>query len=655
MMRIIPPFAIRAAWLAGWLAAGGSAAAADTPPAESQEAKYIAILQSTAAPQEKAITCKRLAICGTKAAVPALAALLTDEQLASWARIGLEAIPDPAVDAALRDAAGRLHGKLQIGVINSIGKRRDETAVKWLSQQLKDADPALVSAAAAALGRIGGEPASQALGLALAGASAASLPALCEACLRNADLFIAQGDNARAAAICERIRAMQTPRHIRMEATRGLIVARQAAGIPLLIEQLKSDDAGMVAVALGLAHDLPGAALTKALTAEVNQLPPEKQVSVIEALGVRRDKSVTPTLLALTKNSPPNVTIAALGALTKLGDVAVLPRLVEMSVAPDSEVVKAAQTAIVKFPALEADATCIAMLTSQDARARIIGVDIISRRATYSAMPAVTKVAREDADPAVRVGCINTLRELGGLADLAALVDILVKNKSAEEAQSAEKALATICGRQTDRAACAGLLIAGLTPAQPGQKCALLRLLRSVVDSKSLQAIRAAMTDANKEVQETATRLICDWSTVEVAADLLALAKTSPNPTYKLLALRGYIRVSGDKSVTADQRLAMCKEAAAMVQRDEERKLLLGVLGGAGDAESLAMAAAHLDNAALKDEACLAAVAIAERLVKNKPDAVVSVMRKIPTVSQDGKLAARANEVLKQAKAAPAP
>jgi hypothetical protein len=326
-----------------------------------------------------------------------------------------------------------------------------------------------------------------------------------------------------------------------------------------------------------------------------------------------------------------------------------------MSVAPDSEVVKAAQTAIVKFPALEADATCIAMLTSQDARARIIGVDIISRRATYSAMPAVTKVAREDADPAVRVGCINTLRELGGLADLAALVDILVKNKSAEEAQSAEKALATICGRQTDRAACAGLLIAGLTPAQPGQKCALLRLLRSVVDSKSLQAIRAAMTDANKEVQETATRLICDWSTVEVAADLLALAKTSPNPTYKLLALRGYIRVSGDKSVTADQRLAMCKEAAAMVQRDEERKLLLGVLGGAGDAESLAMAAAHLDNAALKDEACLAAVAIAERLVKNKPDAVVSVMRKIPTVSQDGKLAARANEVLKQAKAAPAP
>ena len=67
------------------------------------------------------------------------------------------------------------------------------------------------------------------------------------------------------------------------------------------------------------------------------------------------------------------------------------------------------------------------------------------------------------------------------------------------------------------------------------------------------------------------------------------------------------------------------------------------------------MAAAHLDNAALKEEACLAAVAIAERLVKNRPDAVVPVMEKVLKISQDEKLAARANEVLKQAKATPAP
>ena len=644
-------FSIRAALATCILTVGPLAAAADTPAAESAEAKLIAVLQSSAAPQDKAITCKRLAICGSKAAVPALAALLVDEQLSSWARIGLEAIPDPAVDAALRDAAGKLQGKLQVGVINSIGKRRDTLAVAWLAQKLADADPALSSAAAAALGRIGGEPAAQALGQALAGATATTLPVLCEAYLRNADLFISQGNPAKAAEICEKVRGVPTPRHIRMEATRGLIVARQAAGIPLLIEQLKSDDAGMVAVALGLAHDLPGAGLTQALTAELGQLPAAKQVYVIDALGGRHDKAVVPTLLALTNNSPENVSIAAIAALTQLGDVSVLPRMVQLAAGPDGELAKAAQAGIVAFPTADADATCIAMLAAPDARARVTAADLISRRATYSAMPAVAKAAREDADPAVRVASINTLRELGSLADLTAVAGILVKNASDAEAQAAEKALATICGRQTDRPACAAALVAGLAAAQPAQKCALLRLLHSVVDPKSLQAIRAATADPSKEVQDTAVRLLCEWSSAEAAPDLLALAKTSPDPTFKLLALRGYIRVSGDKDVSAAQRLAMCKQAAALVQRDEERRILLGVLAGGADAESLAMAATHLGTAALQAEACLASVAIAERLLIEQPAAVLPVMEKVLTVSKDEKLSARATAVLTAAQA----
>ena len=639
-------FSIHAALLAGLLTTGGIAAA----PAENPEAKLIAVLQSNAAPQEKAITCKRLAICGTEAAVPALAALLSDEQLASWARIGLEAIPAPAAAAALREAAGKLQGKLQLGAINSIGTRRDEKAVEWLSQQLPKADPALQAAAAAALGRIGGEQAAQALGQALTSATETTLPALCEGYLRNADIFITQGKHAQAAAIDERVLAVKTPRHIRMEAMRGLIVARQAAGIPLLIEQLKSDDAGMVAVALGLAHELPGADLTKALTAEVTTLPPAKQVNVIEALGGRRDRSVVPTLLAMTKTTSAEVCMAAVGALTKLGDVAALPRLVEIAGGPDSESTKAAQSALVAFPD-GADASCLAMLASPDAKARVTAADLISRRAAYGAVPAVAKAAREDADPAVRVGCINALRELGGLADLTALVEILVKNQAPGEAQAAEQALATICGRQTDKGACAEKLVAGLSAAQPAQQCALLRLLHSVADSRSLLAIRAAMAGTSKEVQDAATRLLCNWSTVAAAPDLLALAKTSPTPTFKVLALRGYLRLSGEKDVPDALRLAMCKDAAALVQRDEEKMILLGVLGKAGDAESLTMAAAQLDNAALKAEASLACVAIAERLVKGNPAAVVPVIEQVLKSNPDEKLTARANAVLKEAKA----
>ena len=97
--------------------------------ADDQQRQLIDILQSDAPAAKKAITCKQLAVYGTADAVPALAPLLTDAELASWARIALEVIPDPTADEALRAAMEKVDGRLLVGVINSIGVRRDAAAV----------------------------------------------------------------------------------------------------------------------------------------------------------------------------------------------------------------------------------------------------------------------------------------------------------------------------------------------------------------------------------------------------------------------------------------------------------------------------------------------------------------------------------------------
>src|SRR4029077_12599259 len=112
--------------------------------------------------------------------------LLADESLASWARIALEAIPGPAADTALRDALAQFHGKLLVGVINSIGVRRDANATGRLIAKLKDSDPDVVSAAAVALGRIGGSKAAKALKGSLATSPAAARPGVAEGAVRCA-------------------------------------------------------------------------------------------------------------------------------------------------------------------------------------------------------------------------------------------------------------------------------------------------------------------------------------------------------------------------------------------------------------------------------------------------------------------------------------
>ncbi|MHC4206877.1 MAG: hypothetical protein ACYSTT_19650, partial [Planctomycetota bacterium] len=139
------------------LAAGTMAQDRPGPIPDAKESDLISILQTDTPKAEKAIACKLLAIYGTEQSVPTLAPLLADKELASWARIALEAIPGPAADAALRDALGKLQGRLLVGVINSIGVRRDARAVDTLVLKLDDSDAGVASAAALALGYIGGE------------------------------------------------------------------------------------------------------------------------------------------------------------------------------------------------------------------------------------------------------------------------------------------------------------------------------------------------------------------------------------------------------------------------------------------------------------------------------------------------------------------
>src|SRR5262245_55978056 len=128
-----------------------------------EEQDLIATLQSAAGAPQKWAACQRLRIIGTAQAVPALATLLTDERASQAARHTLEGLPYPEAGAALRDGLGKTSGALKAGVIDSLGWRGEAESVPLLTPLVPDPDTMIASAAAAALGRIGGRDAVQAL------------------------------------------------------------------------------------------------------------------------------------------------------------------------------------------------------------------------------------------------------------------------------------------------------------------------------------------------------------------------------------------------------------------------------------------------------------------------------------------------------------
>ena len=295
-----------------------------------------------------------MAIYGDKQAVPALAALLPDAELASWARIALEAIPDSAAGEALRQSLGQLQGDLLVGAINSIGMRRDIQAVDDLVARLTAADAPIASAAAVALGRIGNERAVQALTESLDRAPPAVGSAVAEGCMLCAERFLADGTQDRAVELYDRIRA-EVPKRRVVEATRGAILARQAAGVPLLVEQLRSADKSLQAMAWRTARDLAAPEVTGVLVAELGQAEPDRQVLLIQVLADRGDSSAVPHVLQAARGGSGPVRLVALRALGRLGTAASVPVLLDAAQDPDPQLSEAALAVLADMPGQDVD------------------------------------------------------------------------------------------------------------------------------------------------------------------------------------------------------------------------------------------------------------------------------------------------------------
>ncbi len=187
---------------------------------------FIALLRSDATTDCKRFVCKQLSIIGAAKEAPALANLLTEEKLSHMARFALEQIPGSAADAALRDSLRKAKGKLLIGVINSLGVRRDPGAVGALSELVTGQEEAVSGAAAAALGKIGDAEAAGALAKAGAKASPKLRAIIIDARLRCAERLLADGKKGRAARIYRALSAQAKTDHVRAAARRGLKAAR---------------------------------------------------------------------------------------------------------------------------------------------------------------------------------------------------------------------------------------------------------------------------------------------------------------------------------------------------------------------------------------------------------------------------------------------
>jgi len=594
--------------------AGAVTAAQDRAAADAKQRELIAVLQSDAPKADKAIACKQLTICGTEAAVPALAPLLADMELASWARIPLEAIPGPAADAAFRNALGELKGRLLIGAINSIGVRRAAQAVDALIEKLGDRDAAVASAAAVALGHIGGDQAAQALTRALAEAPAGARSDVAIGCVLCAEQYLAAGQTAAAVKLYDTVRQADVPNQRHLEAIRGAILARGSEGVPLLVEQLESTDKEILGIGLRAARELPGRDVTEALAKELDRLAPDRRPLLLLALADRHDEAVLPIVLGAAQKGSQDLRLTAIEILVRLGNASCVPALLEVATAGDRELSAAAAETLVRLADKRVDADLLARLPQAKGRMRQTLIELAAQRQIAAALPAMV-ASLQDSDAGIRNAAVEAVGILGQDQQAADLVKLLQQTNNSRDRAAIEKALLAVSGR------CGITCIPHLLPLTQSDDNALhmigLHALAIVGGPDALAQVKAAMDSKETAIQDEAVRILSTWPNnwpqdAEAGEILLTLAQSGAKMSHQVLGLRGYLQyVRGNDQLPNDEKVARIKDLLTHIQRPEERRRAIAVLGEIPTAAALELLTSFTQDSDVAEEAYSAIVNLA--------------------------------------------
>jgi HEAT repeat protein len=640
---------IRTLFLVTTLASVTLAAAQQPVPASGDEAVLIGVLQSDAPLFDKAKACQRLAVIGTSKAVGVLSGLLADEQLSHYARTGLEANPSPAVDKAFRDAIPKLSGKPLIGVIDSIGVRRDAESVSLLNELVNQEDERVAGAALSALGQIATPDATEVIQRALDGKQELRVAAA-DACLATADALLAAGKTQQASRVLTAVRDADLPRHLDVAARFGLIRTGLANPAALLEEYLSAQDEELFQIGLSLANRSPSPQTTKRLVDQLSTLPAGRQALLIRVLGGRGETSALPAVLAAAQSDDESVRSAAIEVLGTLGDVSVLPVLLEAAASENEVLAMAAQDSLSELNDQRVDASIVSALRDSSGPERLALIKVVGRRGLSDAISPLLQLMTDE-DDQVSAAAIDALGMTVGARELPTMIDQLLQTDSPQTAAPLKDALGKACTRMADRDAAATMLLDRMAGASTNAKGDLLELMIYVGGQQALAGIGSAAKSNDPALADAATQALGKWLTPDVAPVLLDLA-VNGNESFRVRCLRGYIRVIRQFGLKTNERLKMSKTAFAAATRDDERKLVLDTVTRFPSVAGLRFVTPHLGDESLQTDAAKAAIMIGEKIVVQDPHAVAGVIPRIIAATTDPELVQRATVLAERADAA---
>jgi HEAT repeat protein len=530
------------------------------------------------------------------------------------------------------DAAHQVRGGALRGAI--VTRRRD--GVTLLREYLQSKDYIMFSAAVQAAQEMKGRDVTKALTDGLEGLGADNQILII--------LTLGKRGDASALPTLSAL-AKSGDKSVRIAAIKALPDIGDVSSAPVLVGLLSDGDNEISKAAQEALAALPGREVDAAVMAMLESSETSERLTALDLIKRRRITNVAGALLKATKDKDESVRTAS---IRMLGDLAgevefeVLVGLLFEAKSPAE--IRAAERAL--------STTCL-----REAKPSAGKVTI--RKAVYRGIDGarsadVTKKVAE----IVKSGSLSIEASNSNFGDAAPgivkelrvefTVNGVTQTKTVREGETI-----TLGGSEIPEALVEELCSA-LTRVPIQQKLALLRVLSVVDGPDALKAVRASVDDSNADVHRAAIRALGAWKSTDAAPHLLELAKKATNQNEKTLCLRGYLGFASRPDLPVGQRLSMCREAEGLLERDDEKRLLLGALGNINTPGAVAMIVPYLDSSGTREEASAAIVGIAERLLKGRgasrvASRLVKPLEKVAQVTTNANVSRKAKELLKQA------
>jgi len=532
--------------------------------------------------------CRILWMYGTDKSIPVLSKLLLNPQLSDSARYALERNKSPLVDRSLRYALGKTTGNTLIGIINSLGDRRDSLSVNALKRYVRNSNPLVSEAAIAALGKIGTTSA-----LACLLSQPVKTIPVYQAIVNCSYSLAMHGEKGQAEYLFEKIASSPWPFGARAEGLRGLEALHSSKTLDACLACMKVHDVDLQTIAASIAGSLPDPVSTKRCLAIWGSLPPYMQAAMLASMTDRRAKEASKIALVALKSADPTLRQVGIRAAGLLSGVSAVVPLANLVFQNDSE----ARRALADMKGKTVDSAIIYLANHSSKEMRAAMMSVLAMRANMSARITLMNAA-QGSDPQIAVAALNALDQIGGQDDHPSLVALLASTKNDEVRDAAKNAVIAIGQRMNNRNEAIQPVLASLPNATPQGKAALMDVLAEIGGDDAFQALVSAAESKDDVVRSAAiTALSESWTTPRPLPVLLNIAKTDANEDNQIEALRGYLRLIGqDSAMPASEKVSKIAEALQVAKRPEEKTLALSILKDCRTPSSVELAATMLDD-----------------------------------------------------------